>query len=140
MELVLDSSVALAWVLPDEASRRADRLLTRTSRESVFWVPALWWYEVANALTVAGRRQRLTEADLARAIELYGALPVRTDTAPDAHALWRFQALAHEHGLSAYDAAYVELAQRRSLRFATLDQRLVTAARRAGVRLVALKG
>jgi predicted nucleic acid-binding protein len=50
MEIVLDSSVALAWVLPDETSSRADRLLAKASRESVFWVPALWWYEVANVL------------------------------------------------------------------------------------------
>ena len=140
MELVLDSSVALAWVLPDETSSRADRFLAQTSRESVFWVPALWWYEVANALTVARRRQRLTEADLVRAIELYRALPVRTDAAPDAHAPWRLQVIADEHGLSAYDAAYVELAQRRGLRFATFDRRLGSAARRASVMLVALGG
>jgi predicted nucleic acid-binding protein len=139
MEIVLDSSVALAWVLPDETSSRADRLLAKASRESVFWVPALWWYEVANALTAAQRRRRLTEADRARAIELYGTLPVRTDAALDAHALWRFQVLAEEHGLSAYDAAYMELAQRKGLRFATFDGRLATAARRAGIRTVALK-
>jgi predicted nucleic acid-binding protein len=139
MELVLDSSVALAWVLPDETAGRAERLLTMASAESVFWVPALWWYEVANALTMAQQRRRLTAADGARAIELYGILPVRTDAALDAHALLRLQALADEHGLSAYDAAYLELAQRRGVRFATLDQRLATAARRAGVRMVALK-
>lgn len=140
MELVLDSSVALAWVLPDETSSRADRFLAKAPRESAFWVPALWWYEVANALTVAQRRRRLTEADRIRAIELYATLPVRTDAALDAHALWRYQALAEEHGLSAYDAAYLELAQRRDLQLATFDRRLAAAARRAGVRTVALKG
>jgi len=140
MEMVLDSSVALAWVLPDETSSRADRLLAKLPRESVLWVPALWWYEVANALTVAQRRRRLPQRDRARAIELYGTLPVRTDAALDAHALRRFHVLAEEHGLSAYDAAYVELAQRKGLRFATFDQRLAMAARRAGVRMMGLKG
>jgi predicted nucleic acid-binding protein len=138
MELVLDASVALAWVLPDETSSRADRLLAKISSESVFWVPALWWYEAANALTVAHRRRRLTEADRARAIALYGTLPIRTDAALDADALARFQVLAEEHGVSVYDAAYVELAQRRGLRVATFDHRLAGAARRAGVRMVAL--
>jgi len=140
MEVVLDSSVALAWILPDEASSRADRFLTNVPRESAFWVPALWWYEVANALTVAQRRRRLTGADTARAIELYGTLPLQTDAALDANVLWRLQVLADEYGLSAYDAAYLELAQRKGLRFATFDRRLVTAAQRAGVRTVGLKG
>lgn len=140
MEIVLDSSVALAWVLPDEHSPQADRLLARAPREIVFWVPALWWYEVANALVVAQRRKRLTGSDGARAIELYGTLPVQTDSALDVHALWRFHLPAEDLDLSAYDAAYLELAQRRGLRFATFDKRLVTAARRAGVRTVALKG
>jgi predicted nucleic acid-binding protein len=74
MECVLDSSVALAWVLPDETSSRADRLLDAASPRSVFWVPALWWYEVADALTMAQRRKRLREADRVRAAELYGLL------------------------------------------------------------------
>jgi hypothetical protein len=56
MDLVLDSSIAVAWGLPDEASARADRLLARASGKYAFWGPALWWYEIGNALTwrVAG--------------------------------------------------------------------------------------
>jgi predicted nucleic acid-binding protein len=140
MEIVLDSYVALAWALPDEASSRADRLLAGARRGSVFWVPALWWYEVADALTVAQRRGRLAEADRVRIIELYGMLPIQTDSAPDVNTVWRLNALAEEHALSAYDAAYLELAQRRGLRMATLDQRLIRAARRTGVRIAHLKG
>lgn len=140
MEIVLDSSVALAWALPDEASSRADRLLAGAGRGSVFWVPALWWYEVANALTVAQRRQRLAEADRVRIIELYGMLPIQTDSALDVNTMWRLNALAEEYALSAYDAAYLELAQRRGLRMATFDQRLIRAARRTGIRVINLKG
>lgn len=133
MEAVIDSSVALAWALPDETSGRADRLLARAGRVSVFWVPALWWYEIANALIVARRRQRLAEADRARITELYGMLPIRTDAALDTNTLWRIHVLAEKHSLSAYDAAYLELAQRRDLRLATLDRRLAGAAQRAGI-------
>lgn len=140
MEIVLDSSVALAWALPDEMSGRAERLLTRASRGSVFWVPALWWYEVANALTLAQRRQRLAGADRARIIELYGMLSLQTDGALDVNSMWRFHALAEEHALSAYDAAYLELALRRGLGLATFDRHLVRAARRAGVRIIQPKG
>jgi predicted nucleic acid-binding protein len=136
MECVLDCSVALVWALPDETSKWADRFLARVSRESVLWVPALWWYELSNALTVARRRQRLAEADSVRLVELYGMLPIQTDTYLGTDAMWRFHALAQEYALSAYDAAYLELAQRRGLGLATLDRGLVTAARRAGIKVI----
>ncbi|ALA59616.1 type II toxin-antitoxin system VapC family toxin [Nitrospira moscoviensis] len=52
MECVVDSSFALAWALPDERSSRADRIMDRLAAEDRFWVPALWWYEVANVLLI----------------------------------------------------------------------------------------
>lgn len=135
MEAVLDCSLALAWALPDETSARADRFLARGSREDAFWVPALWWYELTNALTMAQRRRRLADADVARLLELYGGLPIHTDTFLGRDAAWRFHSLALEFALSAYDAAYLELAQRRGLALATLDRQLATAARKAGVKI-----
>ncbi len=139
MDWVLDSSLALALALPDETSEQADYFFSRVSGESTFWVPALWWYETANALIGAERRKRLTENDRMRLIELYRMLPVQTDTVLDADAMYRFQTLAMEYELSAYDAAYLELAQRRGLGLATLDQRLHSAARKAGVKVVSRK-
>lgn len=132
---VLDSSLALAWALPDEKSAAAERFMAQASQDSAIalWVPALWWYEIANALSNARRRKRLTEADVARLIELYGQLPLQTDAALGSEAMWRHQALATEHGLSAYDAAYLELAQRSGAGLASLDERLINAARQAGL-------
>jgi len=138
MDWVLDASMALAWALPDERSKRADRFLAQASRNYMFWVPALWWYEVANALTMAERHHRLTEADRIRLIELYSMLPIQTDAFLNPDAVRQFHILAKEYTLSAYDAAYLELAQRRGLGLATLDQRLITAARRAGVSTIRL--
>jgi predicted nucleic acid-binding protein len=139
MDWVLDCSLALAWALPDEASKRADRFLAQASRGNPLWVPALWWYEMANALTMAQRRGRLADADRLRLIELYGLLPIQTDTFLSSDALWRLQALAQEYSLSAYDAAYLELAQRRGLGLATLDKRLGAAARSAGIVVARLR-
>ena len=136
MDWVLDCSLALAWVLPDETSARAEKFLAQVSPESVLWVPALWWYEVSNALANAQRRHRLAEADSLRAVELYGTLPIETDLELSPEAMWRFQALAREYSLSAYDAAYLELAQRRGLGLATLDRHLMTAVRKAGVKVL----
>jgi predicted nucleic acid-binding protein len=135
MDWVLDSSLALALALPDERSEHADRFFGRIASGSVLWVPALWWYEMANALIGAQRRKRLTETDTMRLIELYRMLPVQTDSILDPDAMYRFQTLAVEHELSAYDAAYLELAQRKGLGLATLDQRLHSAALRAGVKV-----
>jgi predicted nucleic acid-binding protein len=80
----------------------------------------------------------LTESDNNRLIELYGSLPIHTDTHIGPEAVWRLQTLAHEHSLSAYDAAYLELAQRKGLSLATLDRHLTGAARKAGVKVARL--
>lgn len=136
MECVLDCSLALAWALPDETTKQADRFMAGISPKTVFWVPALWWYEMSNALLMAQRRGRLAEGDKVRLIELYGMLAVRTDSELDTNAVMRFDMLAREHALSAYDAAYLELAQRRALGLATLDRRLIAAARRTGVKVI----
>ncbi|MBS3918210.1 MAG: type II toxin-antitoxin system VapC family toxin [Deltaproteobacteria bacterium] len=134
MNWVLDSSVALAWALPDENSGQADQFLNRISEKINLWVPALWWYEIANALVMAQRRNRLTEADRIRLMELYRILPIHTDVTLDADSILRLHTLAMQYNLSAYDAAYLELAQRKGLGLATLDQRLRSAAQQTGVK------
>ncbi len=130
---VLDCSVALAWSLPDERSAQADRFRRDLAVEDLLWIPALWWYELTNALTAARRRQRLTEADVVQLIDLYRRLPLSTDGAPPASTVSRIHALAWEYGLSAYDAAYLELAQRHGCGLATLDRDLASAARSSGI-------
>ncbi|MBN2359752.1 MAG: type II toxin-antitoxin system VapC family toxin [Deltaproteobacteria bacterium] len=135
-ELVLDCSVALAWLLPDESTATAERLLQSLDQRCRLWIPALWWYELANALRAAVARRRLSPADADHALELIRGLPLYVDTLLGSEAAQRFDALAREHGLSAYDAAYLELAQRRGVPLATFDAALTTACRRSGVKLV----
>jgi predicted nucleic acid-binding protein len=136
MDWVIDSSIALAWALPDETSKEAERFLSRILVGNIFWVPALWWYEMSNALLMAQRRKRLTEADRIRLIELYRKLPIQTDMTLDSDIMGRFHTLAIEYNLSAYDTAYLELAQRRGLGLATVDRQLRSAAQKAGVKIV----
>lgn len=133
MGWVVDCSLALAWGLPDERTSEADRFLGGSAGKGAFWVPALWWYELSNALLAAERRQRLSEADRILLIELYGKLPIQTDASLGPAMVHRLQALAVTHSLSAYDASYLELAERRGLGLATLDRRLARAAVKAGI-------
>jgi predicted nucleic acid-binding protein len=135
MDWVVDASIALALCLPDEASAQAENFVDK-ARPAVFWVPPLWWYEIANAVAVARRRGRLDQAELVQVLEQLGLLPFQTDMEIGFDALRRLYALSQDHDLSCYDAAYLELAQRRRLGLATLDRRLNAAARKAGVKTV----
>ena len=133
MPWVMDCSIAGALALPDEHSHRAEKFLELAMNEGEVWVPPLWWYEISNLFVAAMRRKRLTEAVKAQLAELYSALPIHTDAVPTAAILSAIQQLASKYGLSAYDAAYLELAQRTGSGLATLDQDLARAARLSGV-------
>ena len=133
MPWVIDCSLALAWVLPDEASLRAERFLAQLASDAALWVPGLWWYELSNALVMAQRRNRLAETERERALELFERLPIETDLHIGPELSARLQGLARRYGLSAYDAAYLDLAQRLGLGLATIDQPLTVAARKARI-------
>ena len=99
-------------------------------------VPSLWHLEVANSLTVAVRRKRISPAERADALSDLAQLDVSVDDETEQHA-WRATAqLADLHGLSVYDAAYLELAQRKRLPLVTLDKALIRAAEAAGVEVL----
>jgi predicted nucleic acid-binding protein len=135
MAFVLDASVALAWHFEDEASAYADRVLERL-REDDALVPAIWPLEVANGLLAAERRSRLSPADVAAAQGVLSDLPITVNTQTLAEALGSVLDLARAQGLSAYDAAYLDLAMREGLALATQDDDLRAAATRVGVALI----
>jgi predicted nucleic acid-binding protein len=120
MAFVLDSSVALAWLLPDEANEPTDALADRLEQENAH-VPSIWSLEVGNALMTALRRKRISDGDFKRCISALSALPIEVDTAA---VLAGVLLIAQRFGLTSYDAAYLELAQRRGLPLATLDEKL----------------
>jgi predicted nucleic acid-binding protein len=120
---VLDSSVALAMLMPDEQSAAADELASRFAEGSVA-VPIIWPLEVRNALLAALRSRRITAAEFDERLEVLALLPVEVSPPPDVAALKRTVALARRHDLSIYDASYVDLAKQRALPLATLDSKL----------------
>ena len=129
---VLDCSFAAALTLPDKSSSRVHAFFLKHS-DAETWVPALWWYELANVLAVAERRRILTRADVENAISLYGQLTLRTDKAESIEHVRRLCEITRVYGLTAYDASYLELAMRHGAPLATLDRQLLDAAVKSGV-------
>jgi predicted nucleic acid-binding protein len=134
-QFVLDASVALSWCFEDEADAAGDAVLRRLTTESAS-VPAIWPLEVTNVLLAAERRKRLTAAESARFLALVEALPIAVDAHTAARASREILVLARAHGLSSYDAAYLELAARSGLPLATRDRRLADAAASLGLELL----
>lgn len=135
MSLVLDSSAALAWIYSDEtteAIRHVFDLLT----ENGAWVPGLWRLEVANILEMGARRGRHDAAFREATLADLALLPINLDPETDRQAWGATMQLASRHRLTLYDAAYLELAQRRDLPLATLDRELRSAASDEGVILL----
>jgi predicted nucleic acid-binding protein len=123
----------MVWCYPDEQSDFAYRVLDELKFGKSVFVPSLWAVEIANALLVGERRNRLTQADVTRFLSLLESLPLKTDEQTSLRALNETLQLARLHGLTAYDATYLELAMRENLTLATLDAKLKAAAERVGV-------
>lgn len=132
--IVVDASVALAWCFPDEGSDYADKVLMALNGISIL-VPAIWSLEVANGILAGERSKRLQQPEIQRFSTLLQNLSVVQDAQSAEENLTNVLPLAREYGLSAYDAAYLELSLRHSAPLATLDQRLHKAAQKAGSRL-----
>ncbi len=135
MAFVLDCSVTMAWIFPEEASDRTSAVRESLLEESAH-VPGLWPIEVANVLLMATRRGRVLATEWPKLLADLAALPIEVDDETGSRALGDSLHLASEHGLSVYDAVYLELAVRRDLPIATLDQGLTAACHAAGVELV----
>jgi predicted nucleic acid-binding protein len=132
--LVLDNSIAIAWCFADEKDAYADGIAAGFPGLEA-WVPSLWPLEVANALLMGERRGRSTQADTATWTAFLTSLPISVDDETNARAWNDTLNLARSQNLSAYDAAYLELAMRKGLPLATLDQKLKVAATAVGVPL-----
>jgi predicted nucleic acid-binding protein len=130
--LVLDGSVALSWLFHDERDPYADAIVSKLPDLEML-VPRLWHLEIANILLVGERRRRCTQADSTTWLTFLSGLPIVVDTATEAQAWTDTIGLARQHTLSAYDAAYLELALREAAPLATLDSKLEAAATAVGV-------
>jgi predicted nucleic acid-binding protein len=133
MAFIIDASATLPWRFADEATPWTEALLGRVETGEEALVPAHWPLEVVNSLLIAQRRGRVTGAQVSEFLEDLAALPIRVVPAAPSAQWTAVLSLAQHYGLTAYDAAYLDLAQRAGLALATLDGDLRKAAVAAGV-------
>ncbi|GAC1553719.1 MAG: type II toxin-antitoxin system VapC family toxin [Beijerinckiaceae bacterium] len=128
MNLVLDASMAGAWLLPEPHSAAAEALIATLTGLSP--VPSLFWHEARSILLTAERRQRIGAGEAAASMTRLRRLPLEDAGAGHDGAVL---SLATRHDLSAYDAAYLALAIAQNLPLATLDRKLAAAAGPEGI-------
>jgi predicted nucleic acid-binding protein len=135
VSVVLDSSATLAWIYADETTDDLNALFEQIANDGAV-VPTLWRLEIANSLTVAIRRARIDAEFRRSALADLAFLDISTDQHTDDRAWNETLHLADRFRLSLYDAAYLELAQRRRLPLATLDRELRAAAQSTGTEVL----
>jgi predicted nucleic acid-binding protein len=133
---VIDASLGISWVHPAQATEATAELLQEVKRGVLLVVPVLWFVEIANALLVLERRKKLKPEERRQALTAVSALNIKADFDGIPLTFRKTTELAEKHGLSVYDAAYLELALREQLPLATKDPPLQSAARKCGVRLL----
>ena len=132
---VVDNSVVMSWCFNDEANKYGDAVLDRLA-ESTALVPPIWPLEVVNVLLVAERRNRLKQVDSVRFITLLTQLPIVVELEGPERKMKDLLALGRANNLSSYDAAYLDLAMRNDCPIATLDKKLIEAAKTVDVTIL----
>ncbi|MCB1095330.1 MAG: type II toxin-antitoxin system VapC family toxin [Verrucomicrobiae bacterium] len=132
---VVDASVTCSWILDDEACDYADAVMDRLAEDTAL-APALWSLEISNVLLLAERRKRATSARILELRDQLAVLGIQEEAYSQTRVFASIIPLATAHGLTAYDAAYLELARRRSIPLATLDKALRRAADAEGVAIL----
>ena len=128
--IVIDSSVVLKWYLPDEehCEKALDILEAHVHGKLCLQAPALLEFEVANALVVAKRRGRVDDSAIMKALEGFTELDI------ELYPIWplfgRVLHYTHRYGITAYDAAYVALAEELKTHVVTADRRLFNSTRK----------
>lgn len=136
MAAVIDASFAATLFLPDESSARSSEHFASAASTGII-APALWQVEVTNIVVMAHRRKRISTALVGQIFDIIDRLPVVLESALTLDQRRTTANIAVAHGLTAYDAVYLELAMRRGFDLMTLDSALTKAARAVGVHVVA---
>jgi predicted nucleic acid-binding protein len=133
--IVMDASVAVRMIGNEEVPATLTELVKTIGRYDIV-VPALWRWEVANGIQVMLRVRPDRHTDIRDNLLDFSRFALEIDEPATQYAWTSTLAIASRTGLTVYDAAYLELALRRGLPLATLDDPLAEAARAEGVEVI----
>ncbi len=134
--LVLDASIVLSWCFPDENTTLAQHIARRFTQGDTAVAPSFWPHEVLNALLAGEKRKRISKELTQLFLDDLAELPITLEAFPAEFVFNRIQTLSRTHGLTSYDAAYLDLALTNGLALATLDEALIRACEKAGAPVV----
>ena len=130
--LILDCSIVMAWCFGDESTPETNQIQDRMANEAAL-VPGLWYLEITNVLAMAEKRKRITPQGSQQFLQLLSILDIQVDDDAPRRAFNHLLPLCRTHGLTSYDAAYLDLSIRRQIPLATLDDALRKAATTLGL-------
>lgn len=133
---VLDNSVAMRWCFENTSTAYAEAILEQMIDGAEAVVPVLWLYEVVSVIAKAQRNGSLSSEKALGFLKDLQTFSITVDQTGVGLIFADIYPLALAHRLSGYDASYLELALRRGLPLATLDEDLQKAAAASGVKLV----
>lgn len=133
---VVDASVVLTWCFPDENSAVAQRVAQMFKQGDSAIAPSFWPHEILNGLLVGEKRKRISGGLVQAFLTDLATLPIVLQPASAEWVFEQIHILCREQGLTAYDAAYLNLAKAKGLPLATLDEDLIRACAKTGVEIV----
>ncbi len=132
MDWVVDTSFTAALFLPDEHSKIVDDFFAAILPTERLLVPNLWRYEISNVIVTCLKQRRLTKQQSIKILEYLDEIPFISCGITSHHSLIN-TALTYQ--LSAYDAAYLELALEQTAGLASFDEELIEAAKKVGIEI-----
>ena len=133
MNYVFDASFVGALIIPDENNHQVNRMYKKLKNEDEKYTPHLLWYEITNMFRNLIRRRRFTLDKIMLFYPRFTAFQLKYDNEKGADYSRKLLHICNEYDLSSYDAAYLELAERKNAILCTLDEKLRTAAKKYGV-------
>jgi predicted nucleic acid-binding protein len=136
MVYVYDASYVSTLIIPDEKNLRIDKLHKAITEDDEIFTPQLLWYEITNIFMNLNRRKRYNFEQTTHFFPILSALRLEPDFETGVKYSDKILELCNLYNLSAYDAAYLELADRKKAILCTLDENLINAAHKHGVKVI----
>jgi predicted nucleic acid-binding protein len=136
MDYVYDASFTIALIIPDENDPKIDKIHKAIDEYEEIYTPQLVWYEIANSFKKFIRSKRFVYEEFSHFFSLLKAFRLKTDFESGINYSQKLLRLCNEYNLTSYDAAYLELAERKNAVLCTLDYDLMNAAKKHGVAVI----